>query len=131
VDKSTVTSNPESTRSPQVSQPEDGNQREIAAQHHRYRKRNQQPREHPSNDHVYNFNHGRRGAAILIVNYEFQNSKLDRPYATKDEEIFTSLLGALNFEIKPLINKTTTDLLSELRSELCRIHDVVCVCVEL
>ncbi|XP_033734730.1 uncharacterized protein LOC117323554 [Pecten maximus] len=70
---------------------------------------------------AYDFNHFRRGVAVLIVNTEFCNVKDNRPRAEKDIDYLTALFEVLDFQIKVLKNKTTRDLMDSLidiRSQL-------------
>ncbi|OWF43838.1 uncharacterized protein LOC110459185 [Mizuhopecten yessoensis] len=70
---------------------------------------------------TYDFNHFRRGVAVLIVNTEFSNVKDNRPAAEYDIQNLTALFQVLGFEVKTLKNKTTKhlmDSLKDIRSKL-------------
>ncbi|XP_060066045.1 uncharacterized protein LOC132546349 [Ylistrum balloti] len=72
-------------------------------------------------DDIYDFNHFRRGVAVLIVNTEFSNIKDNRPSAKHDIKNLTELFQVLDFYVILLQNKTTSDLrdsLIEIQSKL-------------
>jgi hypothetical protein len=72
----------------------------------------------PSNDSVYLFGHNKRGYAVLVMNYGFDNEDENLPGVKVDLENMSALFNSLGFDVIELVNLTNEDLVTELIGKL-------------